>query len=34
MFNIKLSDIPPVVKNLILINAIMLLATVALEKVA
>lgn len=33
MFNIKLSDIPPVVKNLILINIIMLLATWVLESV-
>ena len=33
MFNIKLSDIPPVVKNLILINIIMLLATWVLSNV-
>lgn len=34
MFNVKLSDIPPVVKNLILINVIMLLATWVLSNVA
>ena len=31
MMNVKFSDIPPVVKNLILINIIMLLATWVLE---